>query len=148
LSCYLEDSRLILTTDYFHEFIRFGRIQLRTYAFFGDQREMVISIILIHVAKMPTYVLLINWTDQGIRNVKDTIKRAEAFKSAVERSGGKMLDAYYTMGQHDFVATVELPNDESAMSILLALGVRGNVRTTTLKAFSLSEVEKVVSKLS
>jgi uncharacterized protein with GYD domain len=52
------------------------------------------------------------------------------------------------MGQHDFVATVELPNDESAMSILLALGVRGNVRTTTLKAFSLSEVEKVVSKLS
>jgi uncharacterized protein with GYD domain len=50
---------------------------------------MVISIILIHAAKMPTYVLLINWTDQGIRNVKDTIKRAEAFKSAVERSGVK-----------------------------------------------------------
>ena len=97
---------------------------------------------------MPTYVLLINWTDQGIRNVKDTIKRAEAFKSAVRRSGGKMLDAYYTMGQHDFVATVELPNDESAMSILLGLGVRGSVRTTTLKAFSLSEVDKVVSKLS
>jgi uncharacterized protein with GYD domain len=109
---------------------------------------MVISIILIHVAKMPTYVLLINWTDQGIRNVKDTIKRAKAFKSAVERSGGKMLDAYYTMGQHDFVATVEFPNDESAMSILLALGVRGNVSTTTLKTFSLSEVEKVISKLS
>jgi hypothetical protein len=89
LSYYLEDSRLILTTDYFHEFIRFGRKQLRTYTFFGDQREMVISIILIHAAKMPTYVLLINWTDQGIRNVKDTIKRAEAFKSAVERSGVK-----------------------------------------------------------
>jgi uncharacterized protein with GYD domain len=105
---------------------------------------MVISIVLIHVAKMPTYVILIDWTDQGIRNVKDTIKRAEAFKSAVERSGGKMLDAYYTMGQHDFVVTVELPNDESAM----ALGERGNVRTTTLKAFSLSEVEKIVSKLS
>jgi uncharacterized protein with GYD domain len=97
---------------------------------------------------MPTYVVLMNWTDQGIRNVKDTIKRAEAFKSAVERSGGKMLDAYYTMGQHDFVATVELPNDESAMSILLALGERGNVHTTTLRAFSLSEAEKVVSKLS
>ena len=110
--------------------------------------EMNISTTLIHAAKMPTYIVLIDWTDQGIRNVKDTIKRAEAFKSAVERSGGKMLDAYYTMGQHDFVATVELPNDESAMSILLALGVRGNVRTTTLKAFSLSEVEKVVSKLS
>ena len=97
---------------------------------------------------MPTYIVLVNWTDQGIRNVKDTIKRAEAFKSAIERSGGKMLDAYYTMGQHDYVATVELPNDESAMSILLALGAGGNARTTTLKAFSLSEVEKVVSKLS
>jgi uncharacterized protein with GYD domain len=59
-----------------------------------------------------------------------------------------MLDAYYTMGQHDFVVTFELPNDESAMSILLALGVRGNVRTATLKAFSLSEAEKVVSILS
>jgi uncharacterized protein with GYD domain len=59
-----------------------------------------------------------------------------------------MLDVYYTMGQHDFVVTVELPNDESAMSVLLALGVKGNARTTTLKAFSLSEAEKVVSKLS
>ena len=115
---------------------------------FEDQIEMVISIVLIHVAKMPTYVVLVNWTDQGIRNVKDTIKRAEGFKAAVEGSRGKMLDAYYTMGQYDFVVTVELPNDESAMSVLLALGVKGNARTTTLKAFSLSEVEKVVSKLS
>ena len=97
---------------------------------------------------MPTYVVLINWTDQGIRNVKDTLKRAESFKSAIERSGGKMSNAYYTMGQHDFVATIELPNDESAMSILLGLGERGNARTTTLKAFSLSETEEIVSKLS
>ena len=115
---------------------------------FEVQIEMVISIILIHVSKMPTYIILVNWTDQGIRNVKDTIKRAEAFKSAIERSEGKMLDAYYTMGQHDYVATVELPNDESAMSILIALGAGGNARTTTLKAFSLSEAEKIVSKLS
>ena len=115
---------------------------------FEDLIEMIISIISIHVAKMPTYIVLIDWTDQGIRNVKDTIKRSEAFKSAIEKSGGKLLEAYYTMGQHDYVATVELPNDESTMSILLALGARGNVRTTTLKAFSISEVEKVVSKLS
>ena len=121
LSCYLADFRLILSQIIFTSV--YGLTKMTSiYAFFEDQREMVIFIILIHVAKMPTYVLLINWTDQGIRNVKDTIKRAEAFKSAVERSGGKMLDAYYTMGQHDFVATVELPNDESAMSILLALG--------------------------
>ena len=115
---------------------------------FPNQIEMVISVILIHVAKMPTYVVLMNWTDQGIKNVKDTIKRAQDFKNALERSGGKMLDAYYTMGKHDFIVTVELPNDESAMSTLLALGERGNVHTTTLKAFSLSEAEKIVSKLS
>ena len=52
------------------------------------------------------------------------------------------------MGQYDFVVTVELPNDESAMSIVLSTGVRGNVRTTTLKAFSISEAEKIVTKLS
>jgi uncharacterized protein with GYD domain len=115
---------------------------------FPNQIEIVISVILIHVAKMPTYVVLMNWTDQGIKNVKDTIKRAQDFKNALERSGGKMLDAYYTMGKHDFIVTVELPNDESAMSTLLALGERGNVHTTTLKAFSLSEAEKIVSKLS
>ena len=101
--------------------------------------EMVISIALIHVVKMPTYIILMNWTDQGIRAAKDTLKRVEDFKNAVEMSGGKMVDAYYTMGQYDLVVTVQLPNDESAMSILLATGVLGNVRTTTLKAFSLSE---------
>jgi uncharacterized protein with GYD domain len=99
-------------------------------------------------SKMPTYIILMNWTDQGIRAAKDTIKRVENVKNAVERSGGKMVDAYYTIGQYDLVVTVQLPNDESAMSILLATGVLGNVRTTTLKAFSLSEEEKIISKLS
>ena len=108
---------------------------------------MVIFIILIH-AVMPNYVILVNWTDQGIRTAKDSPKRVQDFKNAVERSGGKMVDGYYTMGQYDFVVTVELPDDESAMSLMLATGIRGNVRTTTLKAFSLSEGEKIVSKLS
>ena len=58
---------------------------------------------------MPTYIVLIDCRYQGIRNVKDTIKRLEAFKSAIKKSGGKLLDAYYTMGQHDYVATIELP---------------------------------------
>lgn len=98
--------------------------------------------------QMPNYVILVNWTDQGIRTAKDSPKRVQDFKNAVERSGGKMVDGYYTMGQYDFVVTVELPDDESAMSLMLATGIRGNVRTTTLKAFSLSEGEKIVSKLS
>lgn len=100
------------------------------------------------VVKMPTYVILMSWTDQGIRNARDSPKRVQDFKNAVEESGGKMLDGYYTMGQYDFVVAVELPSDESAMSVLLATGIRGNVHTTTLKAFPVSEVEKIVSKLS
>ena len=97
---------------------------------------------------MPHYVILVNWTDQGIRTAKDSPNRVRDFKNAVERSGGKMVDGYYTMGQYDFVVTVELPNDEAAMSLMIATGVLGNVRTTTLKAFSISEGEKIVSKLS
>jgi uncharacterized protein with GYD domain len=97
---------------------------------------------------MPHYVILVSWTDQGIRTAKDSPNRVQDFKNAIEGSGGKMLDGYYTMGQYDFVITVELPNDEAAMSLMIATGVRGNVRTTTLKAFSISEGEKIVSKLS
>src|ERR671921_136464 len=109
--------------------------------------EIVISIIMIHAGRMPHYVILVNWTDQGIRTAKDSPKRVQDFKNAVERSGGKMLDGYYTMGQYDFVIIVELPNDEAAMSLMLATGIRGNVRTTTLKAFSISEAEKIITKL-
>src|ERR671911_725542 len=95
-----------------------------------------------------TLCILVNWTDQGIRTAKDAPKRVEDFKNAVERSEGKMVDGYYTMGQYDFVITVELPNDETAMSLMLATGIRGNVRTATLKAFSISEAEKIITKLS
>jgi len=82
---------------------------------------------------MPHYIVLVNWTDQGIRNVKDSPKRVEDFKNSVEKAGGKLIDLYYTMGQYDSVAILEAPNDETAMSILLASGSLGNIRTVTLK---------------
>ena len=66
---------------------------------------------------MGKYVLLLNWTDQGIKNVKDTIKRAESFKSYLEKRGGKLTDLLYTFGHYDLVATAELPSDEIAMSV-------------------------------
>ena len=96
---------------------------------------------------MSKYVLLLNWTDQGIKNVKDTIKRAESFKSYVEKKGGKLTDILYTFGQYDLVVTAELPSDETAMSVSLGTGALGNVRVTTLKAFDLHETRRIVDEL-
>jgi uncharacterized protein with GYD domain len=96
---------------------------------------------------MGKYVLLLNWTDQGIKNVKDTIKRAESFKSYLEKRGGTLTDLFYTFGQYDLVVTAELPSDEIAMSISLGTGALGNVRVTTLKAFGLDETRRIVHEL-
>ena len=90
------------------------------------------------------YLLLVNFTDQGIKNVKDSPKRAEAFKSAVEKKGGKVINLYYTLGKHDIVAIVEAPNDEAIASVLYVTGSLGNVRTKTLKAFPMSEAANII----
>ena len=97
---------------------------------------------------MSKYTLLINWTEQGIRNVKDTIKRAKSFEDAVEKAGGKSHGFYYTIGRHDMVAMVEAPSDEAIAALLFSLGSLGNVRTETLKAFSMSEAANIIEKLS
>jgi uncharacterized protein with GYD domain len=67
---------------------------------------------------MPNYIILFNWTEQGIKNVKDTIKRAKAFEGAIEKADAKSLGIYYTMGRHDLVAIVEAPTDEAITSVL------------------------------
>jgi uncharacterized protein with GYD domain len=97
---------------------------------------------------MPHYIILFNWRDQGIRNVKDTIKRLENYKTAVESAGGRPISEYYTLGKYDIVSIVEAPKDEAIMSVLLSTGKLGNVRTETLKAFPLSEAAKIIEKLS
>jgi uncharacterized protein with GYD domain len=89
-----------------------------------------------------------NWTDQGIKNVKDTVKRAKSFEGAIEKAGGKSLGLYYTMGRYDFVAIVEAPNDEAIASVLYNTGSLGNVHTETLKAFSTDEAANIIEKLS
>ena len=96
---------------------------------------------------MPHYIILGNFTEQGIRNIKDTIKRVENFKAAVEKAGGKFVSHYYTLGKHDIVTIVETPNDETMMSIILAAGSLGNVRTETLKAFSMDEAAKIIERV-
>jgi uncharacterized protein with GYD domain len=92
------------------------------------------------------YILLLRWTDQGIRNFKDTTRRADAAKREAERIGGK-LTIYWTFGEYDLVCILEAPNDEAAMEFGLKVSSLGNVRTTTLRAFTEEEIAKIIGKL-
>ncbi len=95
---------------------------------------------------MPHYISLLRWTDQGIRNVRESPKRLDAAQSLAKQHGAT-LDLFYTMGEYDAVAMTEAPNDETVLQILLQLGSLGNVRTTTLKAWTAAEATKVIAKL-
>jgi len=92
------------------------------------------------------YILLLNWTDQGIRNVKDSPKRAENFEKMVKDLGGE-ASIFYTLGKYDIVTLVKLPDDESMVKVNLELGRLGNVRSTTLKAMTKKEMAAIISSL-
>ena len=96
---------------------------------------------------MPTYIVLYKLTGQGIRNIKEAPKRIEEGIRAIEAAGGRVTGFYSVMGEYDYVGIGELPNDETAVALALAMGSRGNVRTTTLKAFTKEEFAKIVKKL-
>lgn len=98
---------------------------------------------------MSHYILLINWTEQGISKIKETAAdRYSSFKASVEKAGGKLIGGYYTFGEYDMVIIIEAPNDETVMSLLLKVGSAGNARTKTLKAFTAEEGMKIVKDLS
>lgn len=97
---------------------------------------------------MATYIMLCNFTDQGIRNVKDTTKRADAVKEAAKKFGASMKEIFWTQGQYDIVVTVEAPDDASASAFALAVGAAGNVRGQTLRAYSREEMKAILAKLS
>jgi len=88
---------------------------------------------------MSNYIILYNWTDQGIRNVKDVPKRIGIFKSELEKVGAKLINEYFTFGEYDGVIIVEAPDDKAIMKVMLSTGTLGNVRTRTLKAFTYNE---------
>lgn len=96
---------------------------------------------------MPTYVALLTFTDQGLRNVKDTSKRAEAAKEAAKKFGATIKDIYWTLGQYDVVATIDAPDDASATAFCLSIGMAGNVHTQTLRAFSADEMSRIISRI-
>jgi uncharacterized protein with GYD domain len=95
---------------------------------------------------MATYVVLIDWTEQGIGNFKDTVDRYEAAQSQFEGMGVTFRDTYWTLGSHDIVGILDAPDDETLAAALLTLGSQGNIRTTTLRAFSADEMRGVIGK--
>ncbi len=96
---------------------------------------------------MPTYVTLLNWTDQGIRNVRDTLQRSQRAEEDAQRHGARIEQVYYTVGPYDIVVIVEAPDDESASALFLELGSAGNVRTTMLRAYSREEMSGIIERL-
>jgi uncharacterized protein with GYD domain len=97
---------------------------------------------------MATFIALVNWTDQGIRNYKDTSKRFKAFEDLVSKHGGTTRDAYWTIGPYDIVVVFEAPDDESATALALELGALGFVRTTTLRGFNADEMQAIIDRTS
>jgi uncharacterized protein with GYD domain len=95
---------------------------------------------------MATYVSLINWTEQGIKNFRDTIHRAGDFRGLVEKNGGQVRQILWTLGEYDVVGVVDFPDDEVATATLLQLGALGNVRTKTMKAFDAEEMTAIIQR--
>ena len=96
---------------------------------------------------MPTYITLYKFTDQGIKAIKDAPGRIDAGIKATEAMGGKMIGFYAVMGEYDYVGIGEMPNDEAAVTFSLMLGSMGNVKTTTLRAFTKEEFAAIVKML-
>jgi len=96
---------------------------------------------------MVTYVALTKFTDQGIRNAKESPKRADAFKQMAKTFGVTVKEIVWTQGRYDIVTILEAPDETAAISLTLSLGALGNVRTESLRAFSAAEMTKIVGKM-
>ena len=96
---------------------------------------------------MMTYVVLATFTDQGVKNAKDSPKRAEAFRQMAKTFGVTVKDIFWTQGRYDIVTVVEAPDELSATALNLSLGTLGNIRTELLRAFSSEDMMKIVAKM-
>ena len=96
---------------------------------------------------MATYVMLGNFTDQGIRNVKETRKRADAFRDVSERAGVTVKEMFWCLGQYDIVAIVDAPDEETTTALTLSVASLGNIRTQTLRAFSSDDMNRILAKM-
>jgi uncharacterized protein with GYD domain len=96
---------------------------------------------------MPSYVALLDWTEQGIRGVRESLDRKEAAVRHMGELGVRLTDIRWTLGAHDVVCFLEAPDDETLAAALLGVASLGNVRTTTMRAFTLDEMRAVLSKV-
>jgi uncharacterized protein with GYD domain len=96
---------------------------------------------------MATFVMLANFTEQGIRNVKDTVKRAEAFKETAKAAGVTVKEVYWTLGQYDVIVTAEAKDETAVTALGLTLAKAGNVSTQTLRAFGPGEMAEILGKV-
>ena len=95
---------------------------------------------------MPTYIAFVNWTDQGIRNVKDTVQRRDGAAELAQKYGSS-LQLYWIMGPYDLVAIIEAPDDKSASAFVLEVGSGSSVRTTMTRAYDRDEMSEIIEKL-
>jgi uncharacterized protein with GYD domain len=96
---------------------------------------------------MAMYVSLVQFTDQGIRSIKDTVKRSEAAMAEAEKMGMRIVQPFWTMGAYDVVVLLEAPDDETMSAFTLKIGSMGSVKTHTMRAFTKDEMEKLLAKL-
>ncbi len=98
---------------------------------------------------MPTYVLLVNWTDQGIRNVRETVQRADrgVLEQLKQKYGTQVERIYWTVGPYDLITIVEAPDDESVSAMVLDLGSLGNLKTTTLRAYDRDAMSGILERM-
>ena len=96
---------------------------------------------------MATYIVLGQFTEQGIRNVKETTKRAQTLDDLAKKFGSTVTASYWTIGHYDVVAMIDAPDDQAVTGLLLSLGAAGNVRTQTLRAFSADQMGQILAKM-
>lgn len=96
---------------------------------------------------MATFIVLGCFTDQGMRTIKESTKRADAFKEMAKKTGATVKDVYWTLGQFDIVAICDAPDDQTASALAFSVGALGNVRTQTLRAFSQADMSSILGKM-
>lgn len=97
---------------------------------------------------MPTYVSLVSWTDQGVKDYRDTVARAESFRDMVRQVGGQVRELLWTFGEYDIVTVIEAPDDEVALGLLLRTAALGNIRTRTMRAMGVDEISSAIGRIS
>jgi uncharacterized protein with GYD domain len=97
---------------------------------------------------MPTYLMLANWTEQGIKSYRDSVSRYRQAQKSFSKLGLTLKDTYWVIGPYDIASIAEAPDDETLTAGMLALGSEGNLRTTTMRLFSADEMEQIISRAS